>query len=166
MSVGVTRKPRWNVPVGFFVLSLRLGQDCSDNIFVLPGDGDGLTADGYDIRSGERGMGNIDQKGTVDAEKTGTKEILPLGDAVAVAIPLAITGDDPHFGIMGFNIKDIIHYQGNLLVVRCKGNVACRRILNLQPFCQQVISIGQYGQNGGYENGIAQHGGYRPFFPA
>ena len=74
-------------------------QNSFDTVFVLAGDGDGLAADGNDIRRGKRGIGHIDQEGAVDAEESGPQEVLPLTDAGAVAVGPSIACKDPHLGI-------------------------------------------------------------------
>ena len=44
----------------------------------------------------------------MDAEEGRAEEVFPLGDTVAVAVGLAVAGDDPDFGVAGFDIEDIL----------------------------------------------------------
>ena len=93
----------------------------------------------------------------MDAEETVAQEVFPLGDAVSVAVGLSVTCHDPHFGITGFDIEDVFLLQGDLPVFGIESDGVCRRKTFLQPRHQQVMPIGEQGQDGRDEDRIPKH---------
>ena len=143
-----------------------ISQHGPDAVFVFAGDGDGLTADGERLGRGQGGIGKIHQIGAVHAEETLAQQVFPLADAVPVPVVLTVAGDNPNLGIVGLHVEDFPFAQRDFPVVRGEGDGPLGGIFLLQPLDQEIVPIGQDGQDGGHEHGIAQHGGEVPARPA
>ena len=85
-----------------------LSQFLIDGVFILSGNRQFFPGDTHAFRGYRRGFRQIDEKGAVDTEETGTERVLPLADAGFVAVLLTVARMDPDFRIAGFDVQDIL----------------------------------------------------------